>query len=736
MNKLILLFAIITLSFSVQAQIDISEARGMAEGMTVTIEGIATNGEELGIIRYIQDGTGGIPAYPGMGSVPDFPETVKRGDLVRVTGPLKIFNGLLEIDPVTSFEILSSNNAMPVATVITADQIDEANEGKLVQVNDVKFDDAGSVFATGEYGFEADGLEGEIYIRTGHPLIGSTIPLARANLTGISSEFNTNYQLLLRDINDIEIADNFYFTGNPVQSAITKEGFNLEWATNVAGTTKIEYGTTDELGEEATAMGMNTNHSIMLAGLEAGTIYYVKAVSDNGTSTIESNIKVFATESNSTGAIRVYFNHGVDGNYSNGSYPTNTTPAALESAIINRINAAQSTIDVSVYNTSREPIVAALTNAHNNGIRVRYIADDQTGNLALENPNPPFRVLKGSAGDPLMHNKFMIVDAESEDNSWVLTGSTNWTTQNVADDYNNAVFIQDQSLARAYTIEFEEMWGSDTAVPSVFFITFGEDKKDNTPHLFKINGMTVESYFSPSDNTTVNMINALNTADTDVEVALLTLTNNELSTVIRNLHNDGVAVRGILDMINGTGSDYDWLVSQGVNVTPDNESSKQTHHKYAIIDATDPSSDPMVITGSHNWSASAETRNDENTLIIHDADIANIFLQEFEARWCTSTTGASCITNTEEVAIEGFEVSLSPNPAQDFAVAKMELAATSNLTISLLDVNGRILQSSIIKQAQGRVNEELILTGLAPGMYYVMFKVNDQYTARPLTIVR
>jgi len=47
----------------------------------------------------------------------------------------------------------------------------------------------------------------------------------------------------------------------------------------------------------------------------------------------------------------------------------------------------------------------------------------------------------------------------------------------------------------------------------------------------------------------------------------------------------------------------------------------------------DTASDPFVITGSMNWSANGEDTNDENTLIIHDADIANQFYQEFAARY-------------------------------------------------------------------------------------------------------
>ena len=48
------------------------------------------------------------------------------------------------------------------------------------------------------------------------------------------------------------------------------------------------------------------------------------------------------------------------------------------------------------------------------------------------------------------------------------------------------------------------------------------------------------------------------------------------------------------------------------------------HHKVIIID------DSIVITGSYNFTANAETQNDENILVIHSPDIAADYLKEFE----------------------------------------------------------------------------------------------------------
>jgi phosphatidylserine/phosphatidylglycerophosphate/cardiolipin synthase-like enzyme len=54
---------------------------------------------------------------------------------------------------------------------------------------------------------------------------------------------------------------------------------------------------------------------------------------------------------------------------------------------------------------------------------------------------------------------------------------------------------------------------------------------------------------------------------------------------------------------------------------------KSMHHKVIIIDGQ------IVVTGSYNFSKSAKTRNDENTLILHNSEIAKLYLDEFERVW-------------------------------------------------------------------------------------------------------
>jgi phosphatidylserine/phosphatidylglycerophosphate/cardiolipin synthase-like enzyme len=707
----VLLFLLVAFSYQIHAQIDIITARNMSIGSTVTIQGIVTNGDELGPIRYIQDATGAIPAYsPG-----NFSTEVKLGDIVKVTGELKDFNTLLEIDPVSSYEIISTGNPLPAPMVVTPNQIVENIEGVLVKINNATIDGAGGNYSATTYTITSGGQSINIYFRANHPLIGEEIPLASVNVTGIVSQFNGSYQILPRGPQDIEIADNFFFSSPPVQSDIQKNGFTVSWETNEMSSSILKFGTDpNNLDQQSIDPTMTTQHEITLNTLSPGTVYYLEAGSERNGNTITAPLAIFATQSNSSGEIKVYFNKSVDTRVSTGALPSSSSPGAAEGAIIDAIKKATSTIDVAVYNNNRTPIVQALTDAHNRGVVVRYVTNIGTANLALSNPAPPFRVLPGNA-DRLMHNKFIVIDRNSESDSWLIMGSMNLTDNNIADDYNNMLFIQDQSLAKAFTIEFEEMWGGSGPNPGIFAAKFGENKTDNTPHNFNVNGTPVEAYFSPSDKTTQVIERTIYTADTDLEFALLTFTRNDLGSAIYDRFQEGVNVRGMIENPNDQGSEYQFFVDNGMDVVA-HTFEGSLHHKYMIVDANNVNSDPTVLTGSHNWSTSAETGNDESTLVVHDVTVANLFIQEFEQRWCEQNTPGDCLVGIFEKTTETLDFTVNPNPVSDNFNITLPENLQEKMTIKLFDGRGQLLQAVIVN---GIGNYQMSAANLPAGTYFM-----------------
>lgn len=677
-----LLFLIASLPSFAQ---DIATARQQTLGSVVTVSGIVTNGDELGIIRYVEDGSAAIAVYPGSGSVSFAP---LRGDSITVSGPLKDYNGLLEIDPVQSVIVHSSGNALPVPQSINISQIGESLEGELVEFIGVSMPAGGGTFSSSTYTFtDGSGNTGTLYLRSGHPLVGTLIPLGPFNLIGIMSQFSFTgtggYQLLPRDANDLVFSSSILFASGVEQSNISTSGFNLQWTTSTNGSTNVRYGATPNLELGDINSGGNTNsHSISLSGLTAGSIYYVQAYSENGSDTAWSNLGVYATESNSTGYKAVYFNAPVDN-----SVAQNVNAIELDGYFNDTIKAyidkAQNTLEVAVYNANNSMIMTAINDAHTRGVQVRYIAEGGNANLGLSDLNSAIPVLqKPDALPGIMHNKFVVVDAQSVNNSYVISGSTNWTPNNLFDDPNNLVIIQDQSLAKTFQLEFDEMWGGNGAQPNMNNVKWGADKLDNTPHQFVIDGDRVECYFSPTDGVTSQIANLVENAGSEAQFAVLTFTRDDIAQALIDMNNEfGKFAQGIIENINDQGGEYQNLLNSGVLVKSHAGTGNQLHHKYLIVDRMSASS-AAVLTGSHNWSTSAETVNDENTLIIYNQDFADMFFQEFSARY-------NEIIGLEES--EALPVKVFPMPFNESWSVEFTAPAAGKGSVVLYDLNGRIV---------------------------------------------
>ncbi len=684
----------------------IATARAELVGSTVTVRGMVTSGAELGKIRYMQDGSAGIAVYPGAGSVAGFDGAIFPGDSIEVTGTMVSYHNLLEITPITSFTLFSSGNPLPAPKRISFAQISDEYESQLVEFECVTFGNAGSAFSN-PGGYDISNTAGEqakVYLRSGHPMVGENIPPGPIKLRSIVSEYD-DYQLLPCSPADFEQASCFFFSQELKQSDINTTGFKLSWQTSVPSDCKIRIGTTPVPGIVLQAPGNTEDHSYVFANLEPGTIYWVQVESLHDGVTILSEPTPFATRSLSSGLVEVYFNHGIDPAFANGYVPNGEDLDAVLDETINRINAAQQTLDVAVYNNNRNDITNALKAAQARGVRVRYIAALDATNPALD-PAPSFPVLYGN-DIAIMHNKFLIADADITDNAWVMSGSLNWTNQNMVSDFNNTLFIQDQSLARAYRIEFEEMWGSDGAQPNPLESRFGATKRNNTPHQFIIGGHQVESYFSPSDQTTSHIETVLRSAQSEALFAAFSFTKNELGAALVDVHDTGVPVRGIMENISDSGAEYNYLLTNGVNVRAHNLPG-EFHHKYGVVDAYETSSDPTVVTGSHNWSLAAETVNDENTLILHDPALASLYKAEFEKRWGEFPSGVQNIQN------QSFQV--FPNPTADFL--ELRELPDSEGTFWVKNALGQVLISG--SQSFGQ-QARLHVSGLAPGQYFVTF---------------
>jgi len=695
------------------AQDNILDARtNFGVGDVVTVSGVVTSDDNLGSVRYLQDATAGIALYPGADWAA-WSATPAIGDSLTVTGEISEYNGLLEVGPNLSAVTFEGPGTLPEPLVIGAADMDESLEGQLVRVNGVTFPLAGQeITGNSTYDFTADGQSGVIYVRSSNSLVGETLTGCAVDLLGIVSQFSFDgtggYQLLPRGPVDLIPAAGICYTSPVVQSNMSTSGFTLSWTTDLAAEGVVEYGLTEALGMTSSSTTGTTDHSVDLTGLEAGRIYYARAISSlpSGESAA-SPIRPYATVSSSSGNIHVYFNG-----------PVNTSVATVEEAqslgtdmndtVAAWIMSAQHTLDVAAYNFNDQTLEDAFEVAANNGVEIRWIYEGQNANVGLNNLPASIVTHPRTDGEGSgMHNKFIVGDVDYPESAFVLTGSTNLTTGNLVQDLNNAIVFEDQSLARAYTIEFNEMWGSDGMTPDAANAKFGPDKTWNTPVDFLIGGSPVELYFSPSDGTTNAIRQEIEAADSEFEFALLAFTRDDLGDAIAALGQSFfVNPIGSIEQINTTGSEYDNLLANGVQVYPHNISN-DLHHKYAIVDHASPANDPVVITGSHNWSSSAENVNDENTVIVHDARVANLYHQEFQG----ILIALGIIQSVEDR--EGATLcTVYPNPASGVLSVRWESGAEPG-TLTLRDLSGRL----VLQAALGNGTTRIALDGVAPGVY-------------------
>lgn len=238
MKKLIIITATLFSAYSF-GQTNIADARGYTAGQTVTVSGVATNGSELGSIRYMQDGSAGIAAYGSTLS------SVQRYDSITVTGQISEFSGLLEISPITSFvnHGQAINPLSPVSIAITT--ASESLESELIQVDNVTFVQTGTFSGNTTYQVTDGTNQFDVRVNTSTNIDGTAIPTGPVSIVGPEGQFNTNYQIVPRDLNDIftyvaptteinvllngstVLTGSNYFIGNNSSVSVTIENYGV-----------------------------------------------------------------------------------------------------------------------------------------------------------------------------------------------------------------------------------------------------------------------------------------------------------------------------------------------------------------------------------------------------------------------------------------------------------------------------------------------------------------------------
>ncbi|WKZ38100.1 MAG: phospholipase D-like domain-containing protein [Anaerolineales bacterium] len=307
---------------------------------------------------------------------------------------------------------------------------------------------------------------------------------------------------------------------------------------------------------------------------------------------------------------------------------------SVQGRLIEFINDAQTSIHIASFEFNLTPVAEALIAAKNRGVEVKWMTDDKNGlNYDTQPGRGQFSLLIGAgievrddARSALMHNKFWIFDQQI-----VWTGSTNITVNGVYKQNNNVLVIRSPQVASIYEREFQEMWSGQFGPRAPSMVNTQWTILDGTP---------VQVLFSPEDNVMRNLIALVKDARTSIRFLAFSFTDFPLAQVMIERANAGVDVKGVFETFgsNSPNSELRTFWCAGLPVRQDGNASF-LHHKVIVVDNS------IVVTGSLNFSANADEVNEENVLIVDNAGIAALYLQEFEKIWSRAqNVGAGVFT--------------------------------------------------------------------------------------------
>ena len=282
--------------------------------------------------------------------------------------------------------------------------------------------------------------------------------------------------------------------------------------------------------------------------------------------------------------------------------------------LVAAIDSARLSVDAAIYSLSLNSVRDALIHAHRRGVQVRVVMEsdnmDSTDPQSLMDAGIP---LLGDRRQGLMHNKFVVIDRSD-----VWTGSMNFTNDGAYADNNNLIHIHSEQVASDYEADFDEMFVDDK---------FGLHPGVTTPYpRVIVDGTPLDIYFSPNDHVQAGLVDLLDNAQKSIYFLAYSFTADPLGEAIRSRAVAGVKVSGVMDasqVSSDAGSEYDAFRAAELDVRLDGNRGLM-HHKVIIIDGQ------IVVTGSYNFSASAEQTNDENVIAIYNPNIAAQFLREFQ----------------------------------------------------------------------------------------------------------
>lgn len=293
-------------------------------------------------------------------------------------------------------------------------------------------------------------------------------------------------------------------------------------------------------------------------------------------------------------------------------------------------------IDGALFDIEDAGMVETLIRAKQRGVEVRltteadyyFKSDKQTLREPIQRLLAAGIPIRPDDRGGLMHDKFLVLDGQK-----VWTGSTNVTENGLYQENNNALLIESSELAAQYSAEFARMFERGN---------FGPNEPSDphpAPRTVQVGSARITTYFSPgradAQSAQQAILNVVSSARQSVEFMSFSFTDDQLGATMIELARRGVKVEGVFEKSQAASrySEYQTMkqAMPSVNAGGATRLDVRTdanpalmHHKVIIVDGS------TLIMGSHNFSESAQSDNNENLLVIENApDLVAQYQAEF-----------------------------------------------------------------------------------------------------------
>ncbi|WP_160410739.1 phospholipase D-like domain-containing protein [Massilia cellulosiltytica] len=292
------------------------------------------------------------------------------------------------------------------------------------------------------------------------------------------------------------------------------------------------------------------------------------------------------------------------------------------------------------------PVLQAFRDAVIRGVSVDLLYEAQEykvvnektiADTALADVCTPHRVRSG-----IRHNKFLVLLQNMKPVA-VMTGSTNISAGGIFGHSNVLHIVWDEKVAQAYHDYWTQLKRPD--VNTTILKTFS-NKMVSTPPGMPLDGCV--TLFSPRDaNDEATLVWYAERYRSVQNVACMTFAFGLSTRFEQVLKTDDQAVRYALfdkaikaDVADSIATTTNSVVGCGAKLAPDDlecfigerltgfNKNAYIHDKFLLCDPL--GSNPLVLTGSANFSSASQQANDENMLVIPgDTEVADLYFGEF-----------------------------------------------------------------------------------------------------------